>query len=204
MKYYFFDDVKILKEYEVEENDKKILLNEGFEEPPEDAIAIPEVIQSTEAFGYRVYRTFSELEITHYGEYFIITEYPEQYNGIVGDEHILKWENGEAVQFVSNLVQLINKGYATIPMGGKIENGELVYKKAEEGNSTQEIEFLAEKEIGELKELLSSTDYIVIKIAEGSATSEEYAETLRQRKDARARINYLQSLLNSSDDSSTD
>lgn len=65
-------------------------------------------------------------------------------------------------------------------------------------------ETISEDEICGLKKFLSSTDYIVIKIAEGSATQEEYAETLSQRKDARARINYLESLLNSSDDLSND
>lgn len=55
----------------------------------------------------------------------------------------------------------------------------------------------AHYELIEKKMFLSSTDYIVIKIAEGSATPEEYAEILRQRKDARYRINELQKKLES-------
>lgn len=59
-------------------------------------------------------------------------------------------------------------------------------------------------EIRDLCRFLRSTDWVVIKIMEGVADEEKYKEILRQRKDARERINYLQSLLNSSDDSSTD
>lgn len=59
-------------------------------------------------------------------------------------------------------------------------------------------------EIEDLKEYLTSTDYVVIKIAEGESSAEEYSETLQKRKDARARINYLESLINSSTDSSND
>lgn len=47
------------------------------------------------------------------------------------------------------------------------------------------------EEIAELKAYLESTDYVVIKIAEGVATSEEYAEVLAERVRARARINQL-------------
>lgn len=47
-------------------------------------------------------------------------------------------------------------------------------------------------EIAELKANLASTDYAIIKIAEGSATAEEYAELIEQRKAWRARINELE------------
>ena len=53
-------------------------------------------------------------------------------------------------------------------------------------------EVKAEDESCKLKKLLTETDYIVIKIAEGEATKEEYADVLKQRKEARARINELE------------
>lgn len=46
--------------------------------------------------------------------------------------------------------------------------------------------------IVELKQLLADTDYVVIKIAEGEATQEEYAEVLANRKLWREEINSLQ------------
>lgn len=50
---------------------------------------------------------------------------------------------------------------------------------------------LDRREINELKDYLSNTDYVVIKIAEGVATAEDYAEVLVKRAEARARINEL-------------
>ena len=48
------------------------------------------------------------------------------------------------------------------------------------------------EEIAELKAYLESTDYVVIKIAEGVATKEEYAYVLEEREKARQRINELE------------
>ena len=47
--------------------------------------------------------------------------------------------------------------------------------------------------IAELKALLASTDYIVLKIAEGSATKKEYSEKIAQRQAWRTEINDLES-----------
>ena len=47
--------------------------------------------------------------------------------------------------------------------------------------------------IAELKQKLDETDYAVIKIAEGSATVEEYADVITQRQTWRAEINQLES-----------
>lgn len=46
--------------------------------------------------------------------------------------------------------------------------------------------------IAELKQLLADTDYAVIKIAEGAATSEEYADVIEQRKAWRNEIRELE------------
>ena len=50
------------------------------------------------------------------------------------------------------------------------------------------------KRISELKAKLAATDYIVIKIAEGAATREEYEEVLEQRESWRDEINELEEL----------
>ena len=47
------------------------------------------------------------------------------------------------------------------------------------------------EKIAKLKDKLTSTDYAVIKIAEGSATAEEYADVIAQRKAWREEINEL-------------
>lgn len=51
---------------------------------------------------------------------------------------------------------------------------------------------LAEREINELKAFLAATDYVVIKIAEGSATAADYEDVLNARARARTRINELE------------
>lgn len=48
-------------------------------------------------------------------------------------------------------------------------------------------------EIASLKANLARTDYCIIKIAEGVATAEEYADVIAQRATWRARINELES-----------
>lgn len=53
-------------------------------------------------------------------------------------------------------------------------------------------EQLAELRIGELKRQLKATDYVVIKIAEGAATFDEYAEVIAQRVAWRQEINDLE------------
>ena len=49
----------------------------------------------------------------------------------------------------------------------------------------------ARMRIDELKRYLSATDYVVIKIAEGVASREEYKETLLERQRAREEIRAL-------------
>ncbi len=51
------------------------------------------------------------------------------------------------------------------------------------------------EEISELKSKLAASDYAVIKIAEGAATPEEYADLISQRQQWRARINELEASL---------
>lgn len=53
-------------------------------------------------------------------------------------------------------------------------------------------EEIKQMRIAELKKLLASTDYTVIKIAEGAATAEDYADVIAQRQAWRAEINRLE------------
>ncbi len=55
-----------------------------------------------------------------------------------------------------------------------------------------EVEISKEIQIEELKQKLSDTDYVIIKIAEGSATKEEYTDIIEQRKVWRTKINRLE------------
>ena len=50
-------------------------------------------------------------------------------------------------------------------------------------------------EIKQLKQQLADTDYIACKIAEGSATAEEYADIIADRQKWRKEINELESEL---------
>ena len=51
-----------------------------------------------------------------------------------------------------------------------------------------------EAEIEECKQKLAQTDYITIKIAEGAATREEYADIISERATIRERIGELEKL----------
>ena len=51
---------------------------------------------------------------------------------------------------------------------------------------------LAEQRIAELKGNLFNTDYVVLKIAEGAATLDEYSEVIQQRAAWRKEINELE------------
>ena len=55
---------------------------------------------------------------------------------------------------------------------------------------------LIQRRIEELKQYLSDTDYVVIKIAEGVATAEEYTDVITNRQAWRAEINQLQTCTN--------
>ena len=52
----------------------------------------------------------------------------------------------------------------------------------------------ATERIAQLKQFLRESDYTVIKIAEGAATPEEYADVIAQRQAWRAEINRLEGL----------
>ena len=54
----------------------------------------------------------------------------------------------------------------------------------------------AEDKIATLKAHLSATDYVVIKIAEGAATADEYADVITQRQQWREQINALEAETN--------
>ena len=54
----------------------------------------------------------------------------------------------------------------------------------------------AKKDIAAYKKELADTDYCVIKIAEGAATAEEYAEVIARRQELRAKINILEDSIN--------
>ena len=72
--------------------------------------------------------------------------------------------------------------------GYSIDDDGEYYKVVKDEPSQEE---LRNAEIAELKAYLSATDYVVIKIAEGVATVEEYADVLEERAKARERINEL-------------
>lgn len=53
-------------------------------------------------------------------------------------------------------------------------------------------EITAAEEISILKQKLADSDYAIIKIAEGAATREEYADVIKQRAEWRTQINELE------------
>ncbi|MBQ8671610.1 MAG: hypothetical protein IJ525_03710 [Alphaproteobacteria bacterium] len=59
-------------------------------------------------------------------------------------------------------------------------------------NSWSIEEKIKQSRINELKKLLQQTDYAIIKIAEGAATAEQYADVIAKRQGWRAEINELE------------
>lgn len=57
-----------------------------------------------------------------------------------------------------------------------------------------------EDKIDALKGKLRDTDYVVLKIAEGAASAEEYADVIEQRQEWRKEINNLESQIARSDE----
>jgi len=89
------------------------------------------------------------------------------------------------------LFQVLTEGSET----HRIERGEdLSWKVVEIPEKTPEEKHReqVESRIAELKGKLADSDYVVIKIAEGEASAEEYAEVLANRKLWREEINRLQ------------
>lgn len=68
----------------------------------------------------------------------------------------------------------------------------------DENEESYEVKLLDKKDIeneariAELKKKLSDTDYVVVKIAEGSATKEEYEDVISKRREWRKEINELE------------
>lgn len=97
---------------------------------------------------------------------------------------ILKSEADEKAEEYSNVAEWCNKGQEY-----HIEEQGEYYAVVKNPEPTEED--IKQARINELKQLLSDTDYVVIKIAEGSATKKEYADVIEQRKAWREEIREL-------------
>ena len=72
-----------------------------------------------------------------------------------------------------------------------IENGIIREMTAEEENQLRQTQ-TPENKLSQLRANLAETDYIACKIAEGSATIEEYSEQIAQRETWRQEIRELE------------
>lgn len=125
------------------------------------------------------------------GSIFSINEYPLGYDFAMANGYTIA-EVESRKEWQEKEVEIINdKGETEIK-----KEKELVlvrYFQIVEIPTPTEKE-LACQRISELKAKLASTDYVVIKIAEGETNAEEYSEILAQRKAWRAEINQLEAL----------
>lgn len=72
------------------------------------------------------------------------------------------------------------------------DNMEWIMVKIPEKTAEEKALEAAQEEYDTLKRYLTETDYVVVKIAEGAATKEEYADILEEREKARERIRELE------------
>lgn len=98
---------------------------------------------------------------------------------------ILKSELDEKADEYTEVAEWCNQGQEYT-----IVSDEQYYKVEKLPEPTEDE--LRQRRIDALKSFLSATDYAVIKIAEGSATVEQYADVIEQRRSWRAEINQLE------------
>lgn len=98
---------------------------------------------------------------------------------------ILKSEADEKAEEYAQVAEWCNKGQEY-----HIEEQGEYYAVAKNPEPAEED--IKQARIAELKQLLSDTDYVVIKIAEGAATVEEYADVIEQRRAWREEIRELE------------
>lgn len=94
-----------------------------------------------------------------------------------------------SLEEINNIEKPIKKGYKTIIV--KDEINKIAFFDFRET--------LQSKEIKELKQKLSDTDYQAIKYAEGQISEEEYQPIKEQRQAWRDRINELEELMRESE-----
>ena len=90
------------------------------------------------------------------------------------------------------LIEVSDENKEMLRMGYPLlyDNGEITIDK--EVMDARNKEDAIRIEMDNLRSQLSATDYVVIKIAEGVATAEEYADTIAERAKWRERINAIQ------------
>lgn len=98
---------------------------------------------------------------------------------------ILKSEADEKADEYSNVAEWCNESGEY-----HIEDDGVYYKVVKNPEPTEED--IKQARIAELKQLLADTDYVVIKIAEGAATAEDYADVIAQRQAWRNEIRELE------------
>lgn len=103
---------------------------------------------------------------------------------------ILKSEADEKAEEYSQVAEWCNEGQEYHIELYIDENDIEWYRTVKNSEPTEED--IKQARINELKQLLADTDYVVIKIAEGSATKEDYADVIEQRKAWRNEIRELE------------
>lgn len=98
---------------------------------------------------------------------------------------ILKSEADEKAEEYSQVAEWCNES-------GKYHVEEQGEYYAVVKNAEPSAEDIKKARISDLKQQLAETDYVIIKIAEGSATTEEYTSVIANRKEWRAEIQRLE------------
>lgn len=127
-------------------------------------------------------------------------------NGLL--EYAPKNKNGIS-NWINNIEMVLSEGYLPVREIDISEDQVIVGYQVLDGYITPIIENIPETEqepelteedktknrIWEIKAQLAASDYVVIKIAEGVATADEYADILALRKEWRTEINELEATL---------
>lgn len=87
-------------------------------------------------------------------------------------------------------MEISNEEFEAAGSIARIIDGKIFIGKTDEEKKRDE----ADVRIRQLKAKLAETDYIAAKIAEGSATTKEYAEQIAERQAWRAEINELEEI----------
>lgn len=110
-------------------------------------------------------------------------------------------ESGEIVFDEKPYLERVQSGELKPPPFKKLsEEGELVDFSLDEVISSEDFSIeektgYLDNQITTLKNTLSETDYVIIKIAEGVSTKDDYQDILEQRAQARTQINELENYI---------
>lgn len=213
MKWYIFDDIKLLKCFGG--NGSKALISINDNEVVPDGVLYDEAIcQSMDQFGFRIFKLFTEKGVT-LNDYEVITSHPEQYDAIISKKKIKVFDGRlrDCDTMYVGSFKGMKPWFHLTPFGldpgwfritkeehiSYIKTAEREHKDIViDGNSIRLVErpvdesYKRMQAICKAKEYLNNTDWVIAKISEIPECRDQYEDVLKKRAEARSLINEME------------